>query len=199
MIAPSTITHKNIAMECNRSKTVRTFAKLITVALVSIMTPSCALLADNSTPAPRQKQDQIEALAAHNKVRAQHHAPKLVWDETLARYAARHASKCQFKHSSSPYGENLAAGYATISAAVNAWNAEQTQYRYNKPGFSSSTGHFTQMVWKSSKELGCGSAVCDGKNGTPGIYWVCEYNPAGNVTNSGYFKANVLPASFRSP
>lgn len=135
---------------------------------------------------------QQEVLSLHNQFRAQHHAPKLVWDDTLANYAERYASKCEFHHSSSPYGENLAAGYRSIKTAVNAWYAESKNYSYFNPGFSYNTGHFTQMVWKATKKLGCAYVTCNGKNGTPGNYLVCEYSPAGNVTNRGYFSRNVL-------
>lgn len=134
-----------------------------------------------------------EALSAHNKFRALHQAPPLVWDKALASYAEIYASQCEFKHSSGPYGENLAAGYPTITDAVSAWNAEGDQYPYNNPGFYTSTGHFTQLVWKGSKKVGCGFVNCNGKNGTPGYFLVCEYSPAGNITNRGFFKANVLP------
>ena len=51
------------------------------------------------------------------------------------------------------------------------------------------TGHFTQVVWKSTTQLGCGLAVNRGNK----IYGVCNYSPAGNVVNAGFFKANVLP------
>jgi uncharacterized protein YkwD len=133
-----------------------------------------------------------EALAAHNKFRALHHAPPLVWDNTLANYALRYASQCQFQHSSGSYGENLAAGYPSITEAVTAWHAEGDQYPYDKPGFYTSTGHFTQMVWKGSKKVGCGYVNCNGKNGIQ-EFLVCEYSPAGNIVNEGFFKANVLP------
>ncbi len=49
-------------------------------------------------------------------------------------------------------------------------------------------GHFTQVVWKSSKELGVGLAT-DGKT----VFVVGQYKPAGNVTNSGYYEQNVQP------
>jgi uncharacterized protein YkwD len=136
---------------------------------------------------------QREALSAHNKFRARHHAPNLVWDEALATYAERYANKCRFQHSSSPYGENLAAGYPSITASINKWYSEQTNYSYNRPRFSMNTGHFTQVIWKASTKLGCGYVACNGKNGTPGKYLVCEYSPPGNVTNRGFFEANVLP------
>lgn len=47
-------------------------------------------------------------------------------------------------------------------------------------------GHFTQMVWKSSHELGVG--VAKTKKGK--VLVVCNYNPRGNVV--GQFNSNVL-------
>ena len=132
-----------------------------------------------------------ETLLLHNQLRAKHHASPLIWDNNLANYAENYAKKCHFQHSHSPYGENIAAGYPSISAAIHAWYAERAHYSYGWPGFSYRTGHFTQLVWKSTHKLGCGYATCDGKNGTPGKYLVCEYSPAGNITSRKYFQANV--------
>ncbi|MEO8401396.1 MAG: CAP domain-containing protein [Gammaproteobacteria bacterium] len=148
----------------------------------------------SATSQAMTSQDAHEVLNAHNKFRAQHSAPNLVWDTKLADYAERYASKCKFQHSHSGYGENIAAGYPSISTAIRAWYVEGANYSYHLPGFSYHTGHFTQLVWKSSKKLGCGYATCNGNNGTPGKYLVCEYSPAGNITNRNYFKANVLPS-----
>ena len=55
------------------------------------------------------------------------------------------------------------------------------------------TGHFTQVVWKGSTELGIGKAT--GKKGTMYCtYIVGRYRPAGNF--QGKFKENVLKGSF---
>lgn len=141
-------------------------------------------------------QIQREALAAHNHFRALHHAPRLTWSNALADYAARYAANCEFAHSHGPYGENLAAGYPSINAAITNWYNEQQFYSYQNPGFSHQAGHFTQVVWKDSRQLGCAYVTCDGKNGTPGNFLVCEYNPSGNVVSVGntFFINNVLPA-----
>lgn len=52
----------------------------------------------------------------------------------------------------------------------------------NRPGFSSGTGHFTQVVWKSSRQVAC--AIADCRGGTifqqPSKYVVCRYSPPGN-------------------
>lgn len=136
---------------------------------------------------------QQSALKTHNYLREQHSAPPLQWENQLAKYAANHAKRCQFTHSHGPYGENLAAGYPSVAAAIHAWYGENQYYSFWFPRFSNKTGHFTQLVWKSSTHVGCAVIGCHGKNGTPGEFLVCEYNPPGNVINAGYFKENVLP------
>lgn len=137
---------------------------------------------------------QQEILETHNELRALHDAPELQWDNTLAEYAQRHASQCEFKHTHGPYGENLAAGYPTAEAAITAWYDEQRYYSYTNPQFSMSTGHFTQLVWKSTVKVGCALVPCNGQHGTPGNYLVCEYSPPGNRIAPGYFAENVTPA-----
>ena len=160
------------------------------ILLLSTMITACYSTGQLDTPANQQSFNQT-ALTLHNQLRAKHHAPALVWDNQLAKYAENHALTCRFRHSHSPYGENLAAGQKNISEAIYAWYDENKLYSYAQPGFAKSTGHFTQMVWIASRKLGCGYAICDGKNGTPGKYYVCEYSPKGNVINEGYFESNV--------
>ena len=60
-------------------------------------------------------------------------------------------------------------------------------YDFNNPGWNANpgTGHFTQVVWKASTQLGIGKAE---KNGC--IYVVGRYSPAGNM--GGQYKSNVL-------
>ncbi|KAL9701878.1 hypothetical protein quinque_005319 [Culex quinquefasciatus] len=69
--------------------------------------------------------------------------------------------------SNNRYGENLYAcfGKAVVGGedAVNSWYDEIKHYRFGQPspGNFSQVGHFTQVVWKESRELGVGMA----KNG----------------------------------
>lgn len=70
---------------------------------------------------------------------------------------------------------------------VDNWYSEERNYDYNNPGFRSNTGHFTQLVWKSTTHVGVGRAV----NGST-TFVVANYTPAGNVTNAGQFEQNVL-------
>lgn len=59
-------------------------------------------------------------------------------------------------------------------------------YRTGSKDFDLKTAHFTQMVWKGTKEIGCHNHKCP-----EGYYLVCEYRPAGNI--KGAFKKNVKP------
>ena len=61
------------------------------------------------------------------------------------------------------------------------------QYDFKNPGFKSGTGHFTQLVWKGSKQIGCGAA-CNSNNK---CYLTCNYYPPGNYL--GQFENNVFP------
>lgn len=87
-------------------------------------------------------------------------------------------------------GQNLAyysGGTLTATYTAEMWYNEIKNYSFDRPGFSSSTGHFTQLLWASSKEAGFGYTV---RGQT--TYVVANYLPAGNV--QGRFEQNVKPA-----
>ncbi|MGE3455278.1 MAG: CAP domain-containing protein, partial [Kofleriaceae bacterium] len=99
------------------------------------------------------------------------------------------ANNCGFDHSNGKYGENLAAatiGALTPESVVTMWYDELKGYSFKQPGFSMQTGHFTQVVWRGTKQVGCGSAQCNGLE-----IWVCEYDPPGNW--HGQYREHVLP------
>ncbi|KAH0610902.1 uncharacterized protein H6S33_011329 [Morchella sextelata] len=155
------------------------------VAPVPTTTAAATTTSTAATPADTWAAD---VLNAHNTRRALHGAPALTWNTTMASYAAGVSKGCVFEHSGGPYGENLAAGYTT-DEAIEAWYAEGASYDYAAGLFSEATGHFTQLVWASATQVGCGIATC-GTSTTPGDMLTCEYD-TGNVI--GYFVANVLP------
>ena len=131
-------------------------------------------------------QEMNDTLNQHNFYRRRHGVPDLTWSSSLAASAQSHANNCIFQHSRA--GENLYSisaywsGYGIDS--VDSWYFEQEIYDYNNPGFSYSTGHFTQIVWKSTRQLGCGAQMCNF-----GLYVVCQYDPPGNYL--GEFAENV--------
>lgn len=131
-------------------------------------------------------------LAEHNAKRELHqNTPDLTWSQSLADYAQNYADNYDCSgnlvHSGGPHGENLAVGYGT-TGAVDAWYNEIDNYDYSNPGFSSNSGHFTQLVWKNTQSVGCGVKAC---GGVWGDYVICSYDPAGNV--AGKYADNVQP------
>ncbi len=151
-------------------------------------TPSRAAEPPTGNPAA----DQF--IAEHNRVRAKHCAAPLTWSPKLATVAQQWANSlrdtgCKFGHSGGQYGENLAAGTTGAlppSAVVAMWYDEVKGYSFQQPGFSMQTGHFTQVVWRSTSQVGCGMSQCNGND-----IWVCEYDSPGNW--EGQYREQVLP------
>src|ERR1041385_417079 len=123
-------------------------------------------------------------VAAHNAARAKHCAPPLTWSAKLAKVAQDWANQlkakgCVFGHSGNPnYGENLGAGSIGAldpESTVAMWYDEVKLYKFPDGGFSMRTGHFTQLVWTDTRQVGCGHVQCKGND----IY-VCNYDPPGN-------------------
>jgi uncharacterized protein YkwD len=150
-------------------------------------------------PAPSGAKDAAQVLLdEHNRYRAQHCARPLAWSAKLAASAlawAKHLRQhgCAFEHSNTQYGENLAAGTTgAMSAAdvVAMWYREVADYDFRAATFSPDSGHFTQLVWAGTAQVGCGQVSCKGMD-----IWVCQYDPPGNVI--GDFARNVSPTSCR--
>ena len=143
---------------------------------------------------------QKSALDAHNNYRAKHHVGKLILSKELCDIAQAYAEELartgNFAHSNGSFhgdnmGENLFACYGMkISGKMmtDDWYNEIKQYDFNNPGYISGTGHFTQVVWKGSEQVGFGFAQArDGY-----YYGVANYYPAGNFI--GEFEENVFKA-----
>lgn len=141
---------------------------------------------------------QREFLDTHNAYRQKHNTPSLTLSGDLTASAQKWAdyliSIKTLQHSDTNNGENLYFAWSsapktlTGKEAVDSWYSEIKDYNFSQPGFSSKTGHFTQVVWKESTEVGVGLAT-DGNN----IFVVGQYSPAGNMNMEGYFEKNVLP------
>jgi len=134
----------------------------------------------NSAPAVAQ-----EFLRVHNDARARVGVAPLRWSNELARYAQQWADQLaasgQFKHRppGSGYGENLfggSVGYGPADAARH-WLEEKSAYNGGPvtPQNFNAVGHYTQMVWSGTTEVGYGMAT--GRNG---VVVVANYAPAGN-------------------
>lgn len=99
-------------------------------------------------------------------------------------------STCATTHSSGPYGENLFLSTSTtdqLVQAVHAWYGEVVYFSCQdntcSPNAQPSCGHYTQLMWASSANVGCGMMTnCTGKWHT---VITCNYDPPGNIGNNG--------------
>ncbi len=138
-------------------------------------------------------------LAAHNRERATMGISPLRWNPALAESAqawAEHlAATGSFKHapelSSNPQGENLWAGtkgYYPLEARVNAWIREKQYYKEGTFPQNSTTGnvedvgHYTQVMWRDTHEVGCAEATGERED-----VLVCRYRSAGNYVGEKAF------------
>lgn len=134
-------------------------------------------------------------LAGHNRERAALGIAPLAWNALLAQDAeayAQHLVRVGYLvHSedapgeTDPEGENLWAGtrgYYGPESMVGLWVAEKRDY---KPGIFPNNsisgdlekvGHYTQVMWRSSRAVGCAVA-----HGHRDDFLVCRYSEGGNV------------------
>ncbi|GJP43638.1 hypothetical protein CLOM_g3078 [Closterium sp. NIES-68] len=133
-------------------------------------------------------------LDVHNAARAAVGAVPLVWDDAVAAHAQAWATtltnstyNCGLSHGGNPgEGQNLSgaspSGWATPSDAARWWVNEGQWYSPAvfpdgcEGGSWCKCGHYTQVVWNSTRKVGCGKASC----GTAGDVWACNYYPPGN-------------------
>ena len=157
---------------------------------------ACVLLALTSpfligaTGLTSQFEDRV--LGAHNRERALLGVQPLRWDPALANSAQRWANYLaatgKFEHAPenhiAPEGENLWAGskgYYTIEAMVDAWIREKRHFKAGRFPDNSTTGkvedvgHYTQLIWSDTGEVGCARAVSRDEE-----ILVCRYSDAGN-------------------
>ena len=149
-----------------------------------------------TTPAPSSTAKTL--LDRHNFYRAQVGVPALKWSDRLASNAQGWANNLAsrggktLQHSSgSGEGENLwmgSAGYFSQQTMVDGWGEEK---KYYKPGVFpdvsttgnwSDVGHYTQLVWRNTTEVGCAIATAGGND-----ILVCRYSPPGNYMGQKAF------------
>ena len=102
---------------------------------------------------------------------------------------------CSSKMDGGGYGQNIAAGVeaANVSAIITNlfYNGEIGAYGNMYGGEPDMTnfevwGHFSQIVWKETKKIGCATVDCSaGGLGNVGstvspFFTVCNYSPPGN-------------------
>lgn len=163
-------------------------------AALCIATAAFVHFADASSLSQEQKN---ELLAAQNKDRAAVGVAPLVWSDRLATSAQAWVTHLAQRgggmvHSGATQtGENIAmwtAGRASLTHLVSLWGEERKHFIHapfphvSRTGNWSDVGHYTQIVWRNTREVGCALATGGGRD-----YLVCQYYPQGNITGEKAF------------
>ncbi|KAL6540815.1 Cuticle-degrading protease [Orobanche minor] len=144
----------------------------------------CLILTTNASAPTNELHHQF--MDKQNQARKAVGLNRLVWSDTLARYAGSYAGQrredCALEHSNGPYGENIFWGSGdewTPDQAAAAWVDEGQWYDYgsNSCAEEQQCGHYTQIVWRNTSKIGCARVVCDDDKG---VFMTCNYDPPGN-------------------
>lgn len=173
-----------------RALPVRSPWRRLALAL-SLVAASPALLAT----ADRTGNFEARVLATHNRERAALGVRPLRWNPALAADAAAwgaHLARVgklvhyeEAPDDVDPEGENLWAGtraHYALEDMVGLWIAEKKNFRAgtfpanSRTGRLEDVGHYTQLMWRSSGEVGC--ALVPGRSDE---FLVCRYAEGGNV------------------
>ena len=138
-------------------------------------------------------QEITEILTEHNKYRIDLELPELVWSKKLAisskKWADKLISSDIFEHSNTKYGENLFIIIGRDASPIEViadWASEKEYFNYKTRKCIQNCcdyvdccqhecGHYTQIIWRKTKEVGCAVSKLGNKQ-----IWVCQYNPPGN-------------------
>jgi len=151
--------------------------------------------ATTAQPAGGGGLDIQQILNAHNAYRNAVGVPPLTWSNQLASDAqgwATHLAQIGgMVHANVPEGENLwmgTAGFFSLTQMVDSWGSERQFFRngvfpnVSTTGNWADVGHYTQVVWRTTTQVGCALATGGGND-----VLVCRYSPAGNMNGAAPF------------
>uniref|UniRef100_UPI00358DF197 peptidase inhibitor 16-like n=1 Tax=Myxine glutinosa TaxID=7769 RepID=UPI00358DF197 len=172
-------------------------AVVVVVVSVTLIAPARGLMT------PTQKK---VILNEHNEKRRHVDPPPvktlapLEWCNKMENLAWNYAKLCRWEHSKhKDVGENLYVNTGPLQPkhVVEKWNSEHKNYNYhnNSCNKGKMCGHYTQMVWAKTKQLGCAAHFCANITGLEYenvTLVVCNYKPSGNIIGMKPYEASEL-------
>jgi len=158
-------------------------------------------------PTPLTPQRIREVVDTHNRLRAGEGASnmeRMMWSEFLGSLAANWTARCVFKHGNPPLGkdpplrsigQNLFATGASVvnlTTGILLWYSEKKKCHYDLLECIDGCGHYTAVVWATSRYVGCGVHSCKSSS-----ILACNYGPAGNMIGSTRYRKG--PACSQCP
>ena len=139
-----------------------------------------------------------QLIMKHNTLRAKHSSGPLKRLDDIAELAEVTIDGCiaakTLVHSGTSYngkwmGQNLyvSTGAPTADSVLQGWyTEEEVNYDYStgKSKNGGVVGHFTQVVWKGSEQIGCAVKQGAWRNYANSYYVCCNYFPGGNIVGS---------------
>jgi len=139
------------------------------------------------------KDEQASMLALHNQKRCFAGVPALTWDDDLAKAASSYADSAPGAVHSTALGAFKKYGECLQGACPDDDPAKAMKFWYDSelPTYTGqfTATHYTQVVWKGTTKVGCGSGPSTGLCAGGKLY-VCQYLPLGN--QFGKYDANVI-------
>jgi hypothetical protein len=191
--------------------------KKVILGIITILATAAILTVPSSelqvSYAQTNQDLESSILDVHNSERDAVGVTPLTWSNNLAAGAqtwAQHlATTGQFAHDpvntglscTGPcYGENIAGFFTSVSepdGGQSKWAAEKSSYNGETHTCTAVCGHYTQMVWQNTREVGCGTAPPNGQPSPGGHAFsilVCRYDPPGNYPGQLPYGAAAPPS-----
>ncbi len=180
-----------------------TFQATVLVFVISLLSAPQSATAAFQAVTSREAEELVRY---HNKVRDEVGVGPVEWSPALARFAQEWADEVartgRIGHRpgegefAQRYGENIAWGSGggfDVLTGARSWYEEKKSYTPGTPiprDFRDfKAGHYTQMVWEDTTEIGAGKAVIQAGDRKGSLLVVCNYNPRGNMIGEEPFIA----------
>lgn len=179
-------------------------------AVNSLKTTSLSDHTETELTFTKEDEDFLDQmLEEHNKLRSIHLSPPLVKNRNMSlqakELAIQLASEANLRHSDKStrmdQGENLAMGCTSSGPGITAkdaakeWYDEVCSHNFYDQAYQDKSGHFSQLVWNATRELGVGKAMGT-KFGMNCTFIVARYRPLGNIGSE--FAHDVTKGNFDS-